>query len=36
MNPETRSLIQVTLDDAILAEQRVTVLMGQKPELRRD
>lgn len=35
MNPETRTLIQVTIDDATFAEKRVSVLMGDKPELRR-
>ena len=35
MNPETRTLIQVTLDDAAACERRVSVLMGSKAELRR-
>ena len=35
MNPETRALIQVTLDDAAACERRVSVLMGSKAELRR-
>ncbi|MCT3092884.1 DNA topoisomerase IV subunit B [Lactococcus lactis] len=35
MNPETRTLIQVTIDDAAQAEKRVSVLMGDKVEPRR-
>lgn len=35
MNPETRTLIRVTIDDAARAERRVTVLMGDKVEPRR-
>ncbi|MBR2869979.1 MAG: hypothetical protein IKB98_01160, partial [Clostridia bacterium] len=30
MNPETRSLTQVTLDDAIDAEKLITTLMGDE------
>ena len=36
MNPQTRSLIQVSIEDAVIAEKRVSVLMGDKAELRRD
>lgn len=36
MNPETRTLIRVKIDDAVLAEKRVTTLMGDKVEPRRD
>jgi len=36
MNPETRSLIKVTITDALLAEKRVTVLMGDKVEPRKE
>lgn len=36
MCPETRTLIQVTIDDAAIAEKRVSVLMGDKADLRRD
>ena len=36
MDPETRTLIQVTIDDAAQAEKRVSVLMGDKVEPRRD
>ncbi|WP_155285809.1 DNA topoisomerase IV subunit B [Lacticaseibacillus zhaodongensis] len=35
MNPETRTLIRVRIDDAQLAERRVTTLMGDKVEPRR-
>ena len=36
MNPETRSLIKVSITDAALAEKRVTVLMGDKVEPRKE
>jgi topoisomerase-4 subunit B len=36
MNPETRTLIRVRIDDAQLAERRVTTLMGDKVEPRRE
>ena len=35
MNPESRTLIQVGIDDGVLAERRVSTLMGDKAELRR-
>ncbi len=35
MNPECRTLRQVTMDDAYEADQIFTVLMGEMPELRR-
>ena len=35
MNPETRTLIRVTIDDLARAERRVNVLMGDKVEPRR-
>ena len=31
-----RSLIQVNIEDAVIAEKRVSVLMGDKADLRRD
>ncbi len=36
MNPETRTLLRVRLEDARLAEKRVSELMGDKAELRRN
>ena len=36
MNPASRTLIRVTLDDASLAEKRVNVLMGDKVEPRKE
>ena len=35
MNPDTRTLIRVKIDDAAQAEKRVSVLMGDKVEPRR-
>ena len=35
MNPETRSLIRVTIEDAALVEKRVSVLMGDAVEPRK-
>ena len=35
MNPETRTLLKVTLDEAALAERQVRVLMGSKSEPRK-
>ena len=35
MNPETRSLIEVTIEDAMAAERRISVLMGDNAEVRR-
>ncbi len=36
MDPETRTLIQVSIEDAALVEHRVSVLMGDKVEPRRE
>ncbi len=36
MNPDTRSLIQVKISDVALAEKRVSVLMGDKVEPRKE
>ncbi|MDR3241321.1 MAG: DNA topoisomerase IV subunit B [Lactobacillaceae bacterium] len=35
MDPSTRTLIRITIDDAMTAEKRVTTLMGDKVEPRR-
>ena len=36
MDPETRTLIQVSIEDAAVVERNVTVLMGDKVEPRRE
>ena len=36
MNPDTRSLIRVNISDAALVEKRVSVLMGDKVEPRKE
>ena len=36
MNPETRTLIRVNIQDAALAQRRVDVLMGDKVEPRKE
>ncbi len=36
MNPATRTLIRVTIEDGALAERRVNVLMGDKANVRRE
>ncbi len=36
MNPDTRGMIKINIDDAALAEKRVSVLMGDKVEPRKE
>ena len=36
MNPETRTLLRVTMEDAIEANETFVRLMGDNPELRRE
>ncbi len=36
MSPETRTMLQVSMEDAYEAEELFTVLMGEDPQLRRD
>ncbi|MFV0380567.1 MAG: DNA topoisomerase IV subunit B [Anaerorhabdus sp.] len=35
MDPDSRTLIQVTVDDAVIADKRVSTLMGNKVDVRR-
>ena len=36
MDPKNRTLLQVTMDDAIEADRLFSILMGEQPELRRE
>lgn len=35
MNPTTRKLVQVKLDDLINAEKQINIFMGEKSDLRK-
>ena len=35
MNPQTRTLIKVNIEDPLLAEKRINVLMGKDTTLRK-
>lgn len=36
MNPETRTILQVTMDDAVMADELFTILMGEKVDPRKE
>jgi DNA gyrase subunit B len=36
MNPETRTLLQITVEDAVEADEIFSLLMGEDAELRRE
>ena len=36
MNPETRTMLRVSMEDAVEANETFTKLMGDNPELRRE
>ena len=36
MNPASRTMLQVTMEDAYEADEIVSLLMGDQPELRRE
>ncbi|MBQ8759438.1 MAG: DNA topoisomerase IV subunit B, partial [Clostridia bacterium] len=36
MNPETRTIIRIDMDDALKADETFSLLMGEKVEPRRD
>ena len=36
MNPDTRQLIQVSIEDAALTERRVSILMGEDSSKRKE
>ena len=36
MNPETRSMVKITLDDAVMADETFSILMGDKVNPRRE
>ena len=36
MNPETSSMVKITLDDAVMADETFSILMGDKVNPRRE
>ena len=36
LNPDTRTLLQVTIEDVVTAERQLRVLMGSNAEIRRE
>lgn len=36
MDPQKRTLLKVTMEDAIEADRLFSILMGEQPELRRE
>ena len=36
MNPETRTLVRMTIEDGMAADEIFSVLMGERPEMRRE
>ena len=36
MDPQKRTLLKVTMEDAIEADKLFSILMGEQPELRRE
>ena len=35
MNPQTRALTRVTLEDAVMADKRISILMGDDTKIRK-
>jgi topoisomerase-4 subunit B len=36
MSPKTRKLVQIKIDDMVIAEKRVNVLMGDNSQIRKE